>query len=162
MSILGIGPLELFFIVIIALIVLGPRDMVKAGRSIGRLLRRTIFSPTWMNVQNKVRNLPYELMREAGLEEEDMKISPKDLDLGLDQIDLQKSTAEFSKEVEQAIDIPTEWTAIPSSSTAAASGGSTPTREPEDSGTNSSSNDEPEAKATTSSPAVSPAESGQD
>ena len=32
MEILGIGPLELFFILIIALIVLGPNDMVKAGR----------------------------------------------------------------------------------------------------------------------------------
>jgi Sec-independent protein translocase protein TatA len=115
MSVFGIGPLELFFIVIIALIVLGPRDMVKAGKSIGRLMRRTIFSPTWLNVQNKVRNLPYELMREAGLEEEDLKIDPKQFNLGLESQAkaLHETTAQFSKDVEKAIDVPSEWTASP-------------------------------------------------
>lgn len=129
MSFLGIGPLELFFIVIIALIILGPRDMVKAGRSIGRLMRRTIFSPTWINVQNKVRNLPYELMREAGLEEEDLKIDPQQLDLGLDKAkSLQDTTARFAKDLEKSIDIPAEWTAssAPGSNSIEAAVGSPP------------------------------------
>jgi Sec-independent protein translocase protein TatA len=73
MDILGVGPLELFFIIIIALIVLGPRDMIKAGHSLGRMLRKIITSPTWRTVQQTsrdFRNLPNRLIREAGLEEE--------------------------------------------------------------------------------------------
>lgn len=73
MDILGIGPLELFFIIIIALIVLGPRDMAKAGRTIGRYLRMIVKSSGWQAVQQtskELRRLPNRLMREAGLEED--------------------------------------------------------------------------------------------
>ena len=73
MDILGIGPLELIFILIIALIVLGPSDMVKAGRTIGRFLRQIITSPTWRAVtrtSSELRTLPNKLIREAGLEED--------------------------------------------------------------------------------------------
>jgi Sec-independent protein translocase protein TatA len=74
MEILGVGPLEIVFILIIALIVLGPRDMAKAGRTIGRALRKIVTSPSWQAVQQtsrEIRNLPNKLIREAGLE--DMK-----------------------------------------------------------------------------------------
>jgi len=72
MEILGVGPLELFFILIIALIVLGPKDMVKAGRTIGQFMRKVVTSPTWRAVNqtsNELRRLPNRLMREAGIEE---------------------------------------------------------------------------------------------
>lgn len=72
MDILGIGPLELAFILIIALIVLGPNDMVKAGRTLGRFMRRMVMSDTWKvltGVSREIRNLPNRLIREAGLEE---------------------------------------------------------------------------------------------
>jgi Sec-independent protein translocase protein TatA len=74
MELFGIGPLELLFIFIIALVVLGPRDMVKVGRSLGGLLRKTVLSPTWVKMQREIRNLPYQMMREAGLQEEDLRI----------------------------------------------------------------------------------------
>jgi len=73
MDILGIGPLELLFILVIALIVLGPSDMVKAGRTIGRFLRQIVTSPTWRAVtqtSNEIRRIPNRLIREAGLEGE--------------------------------------------------------------------------------------------
>ena len=73
MDILGIGPLELIFILIIALIVLGPSDMVKAGKTVGRLLRQVVTSSTWHAVtrtSNELRTLPNKLIREAGLEED--------------------------------------------------------------------------------------------
>lgn len=73
MDILGIGPLELIFIFIIALIVLGPSDMVKAGRTIGKFLRQIVTSPTWHAVtrtSTELRNLPNKLMRDAGLEDD--------------------------------------------------------------------------------------------
>jgi len=73
MDFLGVGPLELFFIILIALIVLGPQDMIKAGRNLGKLLKKLVTSPTWHAVQQTsrdFRNLPNRLIREAGLEEE--------------------------------------------------------------------------------------------
>jgi sec-independent protein translocase protein TatB len=40
MDIFGIGILELVFILIIAMIVVGPRDLGKVGRQVGRFLNR--------------------------------------------------------------------------------------------------------------------------
>jgi len=71
MEILGIGAPELVFIVIIALIVLGPRDMQKTGRTIGRWLNRLVRSDGWKAFQQtsrEIRNLPSNLMREANME----------------------------------------------------------------------------------------------
>ncbi len=72
MEILGIGPSELVFIIIIALILLGPRDMQKAGLMIGRWLRRIVTSDGWKLFQQtsrEIQTLPNRLMREAALEE---------------------------------------------------------------------------------------------
>ena len=71
MEILGIGWQELIFIVIIALIVLGPKDMQKAGRTIGRWLNQLVQSDSWKAFQKtsaELRNLPRNLMREANME----------------------------------------------------------------------------------------------
>src|SRR5512140_37252 len=72
MEILGIGPSELLFIVIIALIILGPRDMQKAGRTIGKWLRKVVTSDGWRLFQQtsrEIQTLPNRLMREAALDE---------------------------------------------------------------------------------------------
>jgi sec-independent protein translocase protein TatB len=72
MEILGIGASELIFILIIAIIVLGPRDMQKAGRTVGRWLNQFIRSDGWKALQRasrEIRNLPTTLMREANLDE---------------------------------------------------------------------------------------------
>jgi Sec-independent protein translocase protein TatA len=76
MEILSIGPLELLFIILIALVILGPKDLEKTGRIIGQGLTKFIKSDTWKSFRqasDKVRSLPTELMREAGME--DMKKS---------------------------------------------------------------------------------------
>lgn len=73
MDIFGIGPLELLFIVLIILIVLGPNEMVKAARTIGELLRKLVTSEWWRSVKQSiedVRKLPYTLMRDAGMDED--------------------------------------------------------------------------------------------
>ena len=73
MEILGVGPLELLLILVIALIVMGPSDMVKAGRTIGKFLRQVVTSPTWRAVtqtSSEIRKLPNRLIREAGLEKD--------------------------------------------------------------------------------------------
>ncbi len=72
MEILGVGVPEMAFIVIIALILLGPKDMIAAGRTIGKYLRKFITSPTWMALRrtgDELQQLPTKLVREAGLED---------------------------------------------------------------------------------------------
>jgi sec-independent protein translocase protein TatB len=85
MEFLGIGPSELFFIIIIALIVLGPKDMQKAGRTIGKWMRKIITSDGWKLFQQtsrEIQTLPNRLMREAQLDE--LKDLQKDLKKPLD------------------------------------------------------------------------------
>jgi sec-independent protein translocase protein TatB len=72
MEILGIGASELIFILLIAIIVLGPKDMQKAGKTVGRWLNQFIKSDGWKALQHasrEIRNLPTNLMREANIEE---------------------------------------------------------------------------------------------
>ena len=87
MDIFGIGPTELVFIILIALIVLGPKDMQKTGRTIGRWLRNMTTSDGWRafrDTSREIRNLPNRLMREANLE------------------DIQKDVGSIGKEIEEA------------------------------------------------------------
>ena len=68
MDILGIGVPELAFIILISIVVLGPKDMQKAGKTIGTWMRKIIMSPEWReikNASNKLKSIPHELMREA-------------------------------------------------------------------------------------------------
>ncbi|MBM4427424.1 MAG: hypothetical protein FJ031_09320, partial [Chloroflexi bacterium] len=68
MDILGVGLSELIFIIIIALIVLGPKDMQKAGKTIGKWMRDIVTSDWWKIFQQtsrELRTLPNKLMREA-------------------------------------------------------------------------------------------------
>ena len=72
MDILGIGVPELVFILLIALIVLGPKDMQKAGKTVGSWMRKVVMSDEWKGIKNasrRLRTLPNELMREASLDE---------------------------------------------------------------------------------------------
>jgi Sec-independent protein translocase protein TatA len=71
MEILGIGMPELIFVIIIALLILGPKDMQKAGKTIGKFLRNVITSDGWKLFQQTsrdLRTLPNRLMREANEE----------------------------------------------------------------------------------------------
>ncbi len=72
MEFLGIGPSELFFIILIAIIILGPKDMQKAGKTVGRWLNQFIRSDGYKALQRasrEIRNLPTNLMREANMDE---------------------------------------------------------------------------------------------
>ncbi|OGO63222.1 MAG: hypothetical protein A2029_15795, partial [Chloroflexi bacterium RBG_19FT_COMBO_47_9] len=105
MEILGIGPLELFFILLIALIVLGPGDTVKAGRTLGRFLRKIVTSPEWRTIQKasrELRYLPNKLMREASLE-----------DLSKDFADINKIGGQLSNEVKKVENDISSWTTPP-------------------------------------------------
>lgn len=99
MEFLGIGPLELLFIVFIALIILGPKDMEKTAKTIGKGLNQLVRSDTWKTVteaSRKLRTLPTELMREANLD------------------DFQKTTSEELSKTVKEIQKPFEaWTTQP-------------------------------------------------
>lgn len=72
MNIFGIGPLEIIFVLIIGILVLGPEGMIEAGRKLGKSLRSIVRSTWWQNIRrgvNEIQHLPQRLMREAELEE---------------------------------------------------------------------------------------------
>lgn len=72
MNIFGIGPLEIIFVLIIGILVLGPEGMIEAGRKLGKFIRSIIRSSWWQNIRrgvNELQHLPHRLMREAELEE---------------------------------------------------------------------------------------------
>ncbi len=72
MEFLGIGPLELLLILVIALLVIPPNQLGKVGRSIGRFLNRMFRSDSWRifrQASSELQNLPSRLAREAQLEE---------------------------------------------------------------------------------------------
>ncbi|NQS92562.1 MAG: twin-arginine translocase TatA/TatE family subunit [Chloroflexi bacterium] len=72
MNIFGIGPLEIVFVLIIGILILGPEGMIEAGRKLGKFMRSIIHSTWWQNIRNgvnEIQHLPQRLMREAELEE---------------------------------------------------------------------------------------------
>jgi Sec-independent protein translocase protein TatA len=98
MDIFGIGPLEFIFILLIAMVVVGPRNLGKTGRTIGSFLNRLYRSENWKMFNESarnLRNLPSRLAREAALDEldtmrksikdtgEDFTREVRDLDAGL-------------------------------------------------------------------------------
>ncbi len=72
MEILGVGIPEMAFIVLLALILLGPKEMIAASKTIGKALRKFLMSPTWQALRKtgeELQQLPTKLVREAGLDE---------------------------------------------------------------------------------------------
>ncbi len=72
MEILGIGPLELLLIALLALIILGPRDLQKAGRTVGRWLYKFSRSEFWGSARQffrLIRARPSDLIEQAALDE---------------------------------------------------------------------------------------------
>ncbi len=72
MEILGIGPLEFLLVVLLALILVGPKDLIQTGRKLGDGLRKLIRSDSWQTLRktsNHIRDIPGRLIQETGLEE---------------------------------------------------------------------------------------------
>ncbi len=115
MEFLGIGPEELLFIVIIALILLGPRDMQKAGRTIGKWMRRVVTSDGWRLFQQtsrEIQTLPNRLMREAALDE----LKEMQKDIGQDLKQPLEGLKQMQQDVRQNLRQPIEINAQPAQS----------------------------------------------
>jgi Sec-independent protein translocase protein TatA len=72
MDFLGVGPIELIFVLLIIFLVLGPDDLAATGKKIGRFLSTVRKSDFWRGVNEvskEIRSLPTTLMREAELED---------------------------------------------------------------------------------------------
>ena len=81
MDLLGVGPLELVFILLIVFLILGPNDLAATGKKVGRFLSTVRKSEFWRGVTQvtkEMRDLPTTLMREAELEDAKKEIE-KDL-----------------------------------------------------------------------------------
>ena len=73
MEILGFGLPENILIILLALVILGPRDMTDSARKLARWIYRLFRSPQWrefIGAAKEARELPKQLIREAGIEEE--------------------------------------------------------------------------------------------
>jgi sec-independent protein translocase protein TatB len=71
MQIFGIGPLELLLIILIMLILLGPKEMLATAYKIGQLIRKVVRSPMWatlMDTSREIRDLPKTILQETTLE----------------------------------------------------------------------------------------------
>lgn len=103
MEIFGIGILEVIVVMLIALIILGPQDTIKAGRSFGRAVRRFFQSEEWrtlLQASREIRTIPEKLLEDTGLDSpEDLLPSEEEFrrEAGLD--DLAQNVAEWNADV---------------------------------------------------------------
>jgi Sec-independent protein translocase protein TatA len=107
MNFLNLGLPEVIFIIILALIIFGPNNMVKSAKEAGAFLRKVTKSPYWQEVwatKRELDELPKMLAKEANLNE-----TIRDLDNSVKNASSSTTTfvSEFLKEVNQ----PTETNA---------------------------------------------------
>lgn len=101
MNFLNLGLPEVIFIIILALIIFGPNNLVKSAKEAGGLLRKVTKSPYWQEVwatKRELDELPKMLAKEANLNE-----TLRDLDSSIKNTSGSAKTmvSEFLNEVNQ-------------------------------------------------------------
>jgi Sec-independent protein translocase protein TatA len=72
MKVFNIGVGEILFIIILAVIIFGPENLVKSAREMGGFLRKVTKSPYWQEVwatRRDLEEIPRMLAKEANLKE---------------------------------------------------------------------------------------------
>lgn len=69
MEIFGIGPLELLFIILIALVVLGPKEMMGSAKKAAGWIKKLRQSEVW-SATKEMMDLPNQVLKESGLDKE--------------------------------------------------------------------------------------------
>jgi sec-independent protein translocase protein TatB len=114
MEILGVGPLEFILFLVLALVILGPQDMVGTARKIGQWVYRVVRSPTWraiLETSQDLRDLPQKIVRDAGLEEtmKEIKGTADEVKADINQTtreltaEMQAATTEVTREMQVAV-----------------------------------------------------------
>ncbi len=103
MKFFNLGLSEIIFIIIIALIIFGPENMVKTAKDAGKLVRKMTKSPYWKEVwatKRELNELPKMLVKEAELDE-----TIRDLNKETQKMSssVTASVTELIKEVEEPI-----------------------------------------------------------
>lgn len=72
MDILGIGPLEFGLILVLALILLGPKGMVETAHKVGSYIKKIVRSDGWRSIvksTREIRQAQDRILQETGLQE---------------------------------------------------------------------------------------------
>lgn len=103
MSFLGIGPIELVFLVILLVLIFGPEDLVSAGKKLGRFLNQVKRSDFWSalsDLRKRAKTAGEEIIKETGIDEvqEDLELMPdlNDFRRELDQLGFKPNFPESS------------------------------------------------------------------
>lgn len=115
MNFLNLGLPEVIFIIILALIIFGPNNMVKSAKEAGTFLRKLTKSPYWQEVwatKRELEELPKRIAKEAKLDE-----TLRDLD---NKVKRESGTSnsmvsEFLKEMNQSSPVKVEESEPPNS-----------------------------------------------
>lgn len=104
MNFLNLGIGEILFILIIALIIFGPGNLVKAARDMGSFVRKVSKSPYWQEIwatRRELSELPKMIAKEAKLDETINELNRETREM---KSNLASSVSELIKEVEAPID----------------------------------------------------------
>ena len=110
MKFLNVGPLELIFILILALLLLGPERMISSARALGKWVYQLIRSPFWtsvMDTSREIRDLPTKIVREAGLEESLKEIKELNREIGKEAVlgEFDKAARDIDNQIRQAANL---------------------------------------------------------
>ena len=100
MNILGIGPLELVLFVLIALVVLGPNDIVKVSKNLGNWIRKVRKSDTWDNVikmTDEVKKIPQNLIEESGIDDIKKDLTKAGSEIKREFVDIEELNRELNR-----------------------------------------------------------------
>lgn len=114
MEIFGIGPLELILIVVVALVVLGPKDMIATSQKAAIWLRKLRNSEIWTTTK-EVMDIPKQVMKETGLDKEIRELqslSQKTFSSSVWEPDSLKQTPQTIIEPKESSDDPTTPQAV--------------------------------------------------
>lgn len=105
MNFLNLGIGEILFIIIIALIIFGPGNLVKTARDAGTFIRKVAKSPYWQEVwatKRELTELPKLISKEAHLDETISELNKESKGFSGK---ISSSVSDFLKEVNQPIEI---------------------------------------------------------
>ncbi|MFN2303634.1 MAG: hypothetical protein ACK2TV_07865 [Anaerolineales bacterium] len=109
MKVFNVGGLEFVFILLIALIVLGPKKAVKAAGDVGIWIRKLMSSQFWKDLlatSREIQDLPKKLMDEAEIQKTLAEIDRSTNDINTAMQGINQELEKTSKPLEQNIVTP--------------------------------------------------------